>query len=936
MHKKSIYISFIPFGVTVFFVFIILLSPFTAAAQCSTTVNSFPYSEDFETSDGNWVTGGTSSDWAWGVPSKPVIAAAAHGIKCWLTGGLNKPGYNDGENAWLKSPCFNFSGLLHPYISFNVFWETEGKYDGANLQYSTDNGSTWKILGSKNETVSCLNTNWYNSTQLQYLQNSDGWSGNIQPNTGNCIGGGGSRQWMAARHDLSFLAGSPSVQFRFVFASGTQCNNYDGFAIDYINVNEGDANSASFSFLCINNLVTFSAAYTNCPSAYEWNFGDPGSADNTSTLPRPQHDFKSGGSYGISLKVYWPDGSSYEYTSTVNIIVLTAQVINDNTCGTADGAARAILTGGGTSFTYYWDTDPPQNTDTATGLASGTYLVSVTPENGCAASSFVIINGPALFSYSATDKPASCTKNDGSISLQVSGGTAPYTYSWSPNVSSTSTASNLYAGNYKITVTDKNNCNYTINYTLANAAGPVAATQVKNTNCFGSTDGIATVTASGGTAPYTYSWSPSGGNAAVANNLAAGNYTATVTDNNGCTTTAAATINQPAALITSVSSQNTSCGNKDGSALVQVTGGISPYRFTWGPGNLSGASVTNLDSGQYIVTVEDTNGCMQNDTTFIASSTAVKLQLSHKDVDCFGNITGNAAVEISGGTSPYNISWASGTQTYTGNSLKNAGAGTFTITVHDADICAATGSVIITQPTPFNLLVNTQPSVCSQNNGTATVTVSGATPPYSYLWLTLTDTTPAVTNLSPGLYQMSVTDKNNCVVTTGAQIENINPLQISLGSDTTICEGDKIILSPGNFSSYTWQDYSKTPAYTVLQQGSYSVTVTDTLGCTASDTIKIVADCGEIFFPSAFTPNNDSRNDYFGPLGNLNAVKDYSLVVYNRWGQLVFQSSDPFKKWDGKVQANNPQAASTFVWIAKFTYKTQTNIVRKGTVTIVY
>lgn len=936
MQKSGIYIKLAPFGIIIFLILAASVIPFIATAQCTTTVNSYPYTEDFETSNGNWVTGGTASDWAWGVPAKPVINAAAHGIKCWLTGGLNKSGYNDGENAWLKSPCFNFSGLLHPYISFNVFWETEGKYDGANLQYSTDNGSTWTILGSKNETVSCLNTNWYNSTQLQYLQNSDGWSGNIQPNTGNCIGGGGSRQWMAARHDLSFLAGSTSVQFRFVFASGTQCNNYDGFAIDYINVNEGDANSASFSFLCANNLVTFNTAYTNCPSAFEWNFGDPGSADNTSTLQRPQHNFTSGGSYGISLKVYWPDGSSYEYTSTVNIIVLTAQVIKDNVCGTADGAARAIITGGGTSFTYHWDTDPPQYTDTATGLASGTYLVSVIPENGCAAAAFVIINGPALFSYSVTDKPASCTKNDGSISLQVSGGTAPYTYSWSPNVSNTSMASNLSAGNYKITVKDKNNCNYTIDYTLASTNGPVAGTQVKNTNCFGSNDGSATVTPSGGTAPYTYLWSPSGGNAAVANNLAAGNYTVTVTDSNGCKTTATATINQPTALVTSVSSQNTSCGNKDGSALVQVTGGTGPYQFTWNPGNLTGASVSNLDSGQSVVTVTDMNGCIKNDTAYIASSTAVKLQLSHKDVDCFGNATGYASVEISGGIAPYNVSWTNGTQNYTADSISKLSTGTYIITVHDANICAATGSVIIMQPPPFNTSVIITPSICAQNNGTAAVTVTGATPPYSYLWLTLTNTTSAVTNLSPGLYQVSVTDQNNCVVTTGAQIENINPLQVSLGNDTTICEGDKIILNPGNFSSYTWQDYSKTPTYTVLQQGSYSVRVTDTLGCAASDTIKIVADCGDIFFPSAFTPNNDSRNDFFGPLGNLNVVKDYSLVVYNRWGQKVFQSSDPFKKWDGKLQAKNPQAASTYVWIAKFTYKTQTNIVRKGTVTIVY
>lgn len=284
---------------------------------------------------------------------------------------------------------------------------------------------------------------------------------------------------------------------------------------------------------------------------------------------------------------------------------------------------------------------------------------------------------------------------------------------------------------------------------------------------------------------------------------------------------------------------------------------------------------------------------------------------------------------------PYNITWSNGSQTFIGNSIANVAAGLYSITVLDAAGCKGTGNVIINEPSGINIGLDITQALCNTANGSITTTVSGGTQPYIYEWQPISASTASLNNLAPGNYFLKVTDKNSCTENGSATVTNTNPLKISIGHDTSICQGDKIILSPGNFSSYTWQDNAATPTYTVLQEGYYFVEVSDEFGCTASDSIKIVADCGDIFFPTGFTPNNDLRNDFFGPLGNLNAIKDYSLVVYNRWGQLVFQSNDPFKKWDGKVQSKNPQA-NTFVWVAKFTYKTQTNIVRKGTVTIVY
>ena len=122
-------------------------------AQCTNPVNSFPYTENFETSNGGWVPGGTASDWSWGTPIKPVISSAASGSKCWITGTLTQSSYSNNQNSTLTSPCFDFTGLSQPYIKFSIFWETEKKYDGASFQYSIDGGNSWTSVPEKNRPV---------------------------------------------------------------------------------------------------------------------------------------------------------------------------------------------------------------------------------------------------------------------------------------------------------------------------------------------------------------------------------------------------------------------------------------------------------------------------------------------------------------------------------------------------------------------------------------------------------------------------------------------------------------------------------------------------------------------------------------------------------------------------------------------------------------
>ena len=138
-------------------------------AQCGTPISTFPYNEGFEAGNGGWTPGGTFSSWAWGSPSKPVINSAATGINCWIVGGLTGSAYSDGEASWLQSPCFDFTALPYPYISFNVFWEMEQRFDGAGFQYSTNLGASWTNLGNYAGPTNCFTENWFNFSPIKYF-----------------------------------------------------------------------------------------------------------------------------------------------------------------------------------------------------------------------------------------------------------------------------------------------------------------------------------------------------------------------------------------------------------------------------------------------------------------------------------------------------------------------------------------------------------------------------------------------------------------------------------------------------------------------------------------------------------------------------------------------------------------------------------------------
>jgi hypothetical protein len=312
--------------------------------------------------------------------------------------------------------------------------------------------------------------------------------------------------------------------------------------------------------------------------------------------------------------------------------------------------------------------------------------------------------------------------SNGSASVTPSGGAGGYTYLWSPSGGTAATATGLAAGSYTVTVTDANNCTATKNFTITQPSAISTATGSQtNVSCNGGTNGSASVTPSGGAGGYTYLWSPSGGTAATATGLAAGSYTVTVTDANSCTATRNFTITQPTAISTATGSQtNVACnGGTNGSASVTPSGGTPGYTYFWSPSGGTAATATGLAAGSYTVTVTDANSCTATRNFTITQPTAISTATgSQTNVSCNGGTNGSASVTPSGGAGGYTYSWSpSGGTAATATGLA---AGSYTVTVTDANSCTATRNYTITQPAAINATTTLVGATITANQAGAT------------------------------------------------------------------------------------------------------------------------------------------------------------------------------------------------------------------------
>ncbi len=551
-------------------------------------------------------------------------------------------------------------------------------------------------------------------------------------------------------------------------------------------------------------------------------------------------------------------------------------------CSSANGTATVTgVTGGTAPYKYLWSTGA--TTAGITGLPVGTYVVTVTDATGCTSATTVVINANSNVVLTTATTPTVCGGATGSASVtSVTGGSAPYSYRWH-NGGSTATITGLAAGPYFVTVTDATGCTRTTQVEVQGKVNFTLATTVDPTACNAST-GFANVTVTGGTAPFTYRWS-NGATGASAFNLAAGNYTVTVTDNSGCSSTASAQVNGTTTSFTiNSTSTNATCTAPTGSATVtSVTGGNAPYIYRWSNGATT-AAITNIAGGIYTVTVTDGSGCAQSKQITVGTPSTITATLTPTTTPC-GAATGTITTSnVTGGTAPYKYSWSNAATTA---NIVELGAGLYIVTITDAVGCSTTASANVKSAGNFVITTATTPSACIGATGSATVTgVTGGLAPYTYVWSNGA-TTQVATNLAVGTYTVIVKDARGCETTSGTVTVTGNSTITATPSVTNATCGKingQIVLTPTGGTApyvYKWADLTSTTqpsSRTGLPSGAYSVTVTDAAGCIAAlNNLKIV-DTGAVKAQAALQPQGCTGDSVLIRLTNNTTAQSASIT----------------------------------------------------------
>lgn len=614
------------------------------------------------------------------------------------------------------------------------------------------------------------------------------------------------------------------------------------------------------------------------PFNIDWQLQTGGAVQN-GTLPTGNQFDITGlapGTYDVTIT----DANGIQDTGVATVGepgALGASFINlmQPTCnGESTGSITVEITSGGViitpdaSYTFDWGTSSTQTTQIITNIPSGAYNVVVTDGNGCTATAASTLSQPAAITAPAiTVVDASCAGvADGSATINASGGTGTLVYNWSTTpAQTTATATNLEPGTYTVTVTDDNSCQYTDVATVGANTVLIATAVATDISCNGAGDGevLATpiVTSGVDNGGYNFAWSPSGTGATISS-LTPNTYTVTITDANGCTAVAQDDVIEPAvlAVTTTITNESCSAGN-DGQVMTTVTGGTGAYTYIWSNIETS-EDITGLLGGTYTVTVSDANSCTATAEGTVGSPTGPTINsLDAVDVLCATDTNGSITANAVQGTDPIaSYLWSNAATTATNSNLA---PGTYTVTVTDTGGCESTASATVNAPAALVELspyTATRASCPGGGDASLTLDIGGglpisATVPYSYNWSNGVNsgqsTSNTITNLTPGNYDITVTDGNNCtLIIAGAVVPDTPPITLNFSSIQPVscfagvpCDGQATVAASGGLSTsyaFTWATGETSATATQLCQGFQLVTVTDGF-CSIVDSVEILA-----------------------------------------------------------------------------------------------
>lgn len=534
-------------------------------------------------------------------------------------------------------------------------------------------------------------------------------------------------------------------------------------------------------------------------------------------------------------------------------------VVTDATCSdVCDGTIVLAVTGGQAPYAFLWTPAPPigQGTGSIGGLCPGDWSVTVTDAGGCDTTVTFTISAPPPIDATLTTTDVTCAGAcDGTATVVVTGGVAPYTFFWNPapgGGQGTETATDLCAGNYSLIVTDANGCDTTLTFEILEPPPLVAVPSQTNVSCGTLCDGTASVVVSGGTPTYGYVWTPAppvGQGTPDASGLCAGNYSLLITDDNGCTLTVPFTITDPAPILLSLQVLPATCPDVcDGSAGVIVSGGTAPYVHDWQPppgGGQGTPNVTGLCPQAYVLTVTDAVGCDTTIAFTVPAPPPITAVAVINDVTCSGICDGTIDLTVTGGTGVFDYTWIPTPPVGQGTaSIAGLCAGDWQVTI-TSGACDTTLTFTVTEPPPLDAALSTTDPTCGGDcDGSATVVVTGGTAPYIYNWSPTPDVgqgTPSASGLCAGDYLLVVSDALGCDTTIAFTINAPIPVSATLvitpASCGGLCDGTATATPSGGTGPYDflWGPGviagQGTPLATDLCAGAYTLTITDALGC---------------------------------------------------------------------------------------------------------
>lgn len=602
--------------------------------------------------------------------------------------------------------------------------------------------------------------------------------------------------------------------------------------------------------------ATLSATLNTGDYNTHWSCSTPGVTFTPVGSPNATVTVPASGTYTFT----WTVTNSYGVTCSDDVTVQFTEnpvaSFNATPINCYGDTSTITFTGSASSSAgYNWNFGTGANI--ISGSGSGPYVVTWSTtgnititlqitDNHCPSNTAsVTLNQPPQLSANINVQPVTCANgNNGTVNVQVQGGVPSYSYQWS-NV----TGPPFAAGTYSVTITDQHQCNLTYPFTVTEPNPIVVVPNQTNLTCYQNNSGSASVDVSGGTPPYSYTWTNNISNSNSASNLSAGQYTVSIYDANGCLVTNDFNITEPPALtIQTQNTSNPSCfGQCNGIIQVSANGGTpGNYTYTWSDGQ-NGSTATGLCSGNYTVTVTDIHGCSITQNYTLTDPPEISAIISNQsNILCHSNCTGSATVTVINGIEPISYNWSNNTHF---NNISNVCAGTYNVTVIDANGCTAITNVTFTEPEEITATVNNIVATrCyGECNGSATITATGGTPPYSYQWPNSNVILPTNDSLCAGTYIITITDANNCTTTAVAMVPQPSELVITNISTTNLtCNGSNdgsiTVNITGGVGTWYYSINNATDTigqFNHLPAGNYIVTVTDSRGCSKTGTATI-------------------------------------------------------------------------------------------------